>query len=133
MKQFTRRDFLRLSTVAAAGTLAAACAKTEEPTPKPKAAATATPVTKKDEPTPEPVAVWPRGEVPRNRTLIRMFGGPPADYVDVGIGHGYAMTHQTSLASQLEAMFYFSALGDKTYPHLAESAEYNDDATELTI
>ena len=79
MTRYTRRDFLRLSTVAAAGVLAAACAKTEAPTatPEPKAAAaTATPAPKAEAPTATPVAaaVWPRGDVPRNRTVIRMNG-----------------------------------------------------------
>jgi peptide/nickel transport system substrate-binding protein len=30
-------------------------------------------------------------------------------------------------------MFYYAALDDKSYSHLAESFEYNDDATELTV
>ena len=41
--QVTRRDFLRMSSVAAAGLAAAACAKTAEPTVAPKVEATNTP------------------------------------------------------------------------------------------
>jgi peptide/nickel transport system substrate-binding protein len=33
----------------------------------------------------------------------------------------------------LEGMFYYAALNDKFYTHLAESYEYNDDATEMTV
>ncbi|MFO7697037.1 MAG: ABC transporter substrate-binding protein [Anaerolineae bacterium] len=133
MSKITRRDFLRLSTVAAAGVLAAACAKTAAPTatPEPKVAATtATPAPKAAEPTPVPAAVWPRGEVPRNRTLVRMFTGIEGD---VGKGHCYIMTHQSSMASMYEPMFFYAALNDKAYNHLAESYEYNADATELTV
>jgi len=135
MKKISRRDFLRLSTVAAAGALAAACAKTAEPTAAPKEAEPTKPPAKA-EPTATSApaeAKWPRGDVPRNRTLIRMNG--PSEFTNVGIENGYAtgFSHQQSHASQLEAMFYYAALADKTYPHLAERWEYNDDATELTI
>jgi peptide/nickel transport system substrate-binding protein len=133
MKKLSRRDFLRLSSVAAAGALAAACAKTEAPTatPAPKAGPTATP--KPAEPTPVPEAVWPRGDVPRNRTLIRMNG--PSEFGNVGIENPYGAghSHQQSHASQLETPFYYAALDDKTYNHTVESYEYNDDATELTL
>ncbi len=133
----SRREFLRLSTVATAGVLAAACAKKEAPTPTKAPAAKATPTTppKKEEPTPTPEekkVEWPRKNVPRNRTLIRMFG--PAEFGDVGIANTYAgSSHQWSYAAHLEAMFYYTALNDKTYSHLAESYKYNDDATELTV
>ena len=121
MTKITRRDFLRLSTVAAAGVLAAACAKTAAPTatPEPKAAAaTATPKPADQvEPTAVPEAVWPRGDVPRNRTLIRMNG--PQEFGNVGLQNPYGTgySHQQSHASQLEVMFYYAALDDKTYPH----------------
>ena len=52
---------------------------------------------------------------------------------DVGKGHCYIMTHQSSMASIYEPMFYYTATNDKWYNHLAESYEYNADATELTI
>jgi peptide/nickel transport system substrate-binding protein len=128
--KYTRREFLQLSAVAAAGALAAACAKkTEEPTPEPKAEEP-TPKPKVEEPTATPVPVWPRGQVPRNRTVVRMFTGIEGD---VGKGHCYIMTHQSSMACIYEPMFYYAATADTTYNHLAESYEYNDDATELTI
>ena len=138
MSKLTRREFLRLSTVAAAGVLAAACAKTEAPTatPQPEAkeeAPTATPAPKAEEPTATPAEAampWPREDVPRSSTLIRMFTTLP----NVGIVGMYAGgNHQASGAAEQEAMFYYEALSDKMYSHLAESYEYNDDATELTI
>lgn len=131
MSKLSRRDFLRLSSTAALGALAAACAKTPTEAPTQAAAATATPVTKKDEPTPVPVAVFPRGAVPRNRTVVRMFTSVEGD---VGKANMYTgMTHQNSMACTLEPMFYYAATNDKTYNHLAESYEYNADATELTV
>ena len=129
--QVTRRDFLRMSSLAAAGVAAAACAKTEAPTATPQAAATNTPAAKAEATaTPVPEIVWPRGEVPRERTVVRMFTGIEGD---VGKGHCYIMTHQSSMACIYEPMFYYAATDDKWYNHLAENYEYNDDATELTV
>ena len=139
MSKLTRRDFLRLSTVAAAGALAAACAKTEAPTatPEAKAAApTATPKPAEPTATPEPAAKpWPRGDVPRNRIYVQMFQGGGGQYSDTGISGPWAsgFCHQCGYASGLEGLAYFSAHGNKHYPWLAESHEYNDDATELTV
>ncbi len=131
--KISRREFLRLSTIAAAGAVVVACTKpTEAPktTPKP-GEPTATP---KAGETPAP-AKWPRGEVPRNRTVIFMNGGGGGEFGNVGIQNGYAtgFSHQQGHATHYEAMFYYAALADKTYSHLAESFEYNADATELTI
>jgi len=131
MSKYTRREFLQLSTVAAAGVLAAACAKqTEEPTPEPKADEP-TAETKVEEPTATPEPVFPRGQVPRNRTVVRMFTSVEGN---VGKASEYAgETHQDSSACTYEPMFYYTATNDRTYNHLAESYEYNDDATELTV
>jgi peptide/nickel transport system substrate-binding protein len=142
MKKYTRRDFLRFSSVAAAGALAAACAKTAEPevvpTDTPKAdEPTAT--TKPDEPTatpsPEPVLAWPREDVPRNRTYIQLFQGGGGEYGDTGIAGPWAsgFCHQCGHAAEMEALAYFSAHGNTMYPWLAEGWEYNDEATELTV
>jgi len=139
--EISRREFLRLSTVAAAGVVVAACAKTEEavPTAPPEAEEpTPTPVEEKvEEATPVPEAEkgpWPRENVPRNRTFIEMYPGGSPEYGNVGIFGPYAagQTHQTGDAASLEPMAYYSIFGDKEYPWLAESYEYNDDATELT-
>ncbi|HUT20599.1 MAG TPA: ABC transporter substrate-binding protein, partial [Anaerolineae bacterium] len=135
MEKVTRREFLRLSSVAAAGVAIAACAKTAEPTTAPEAKATATtkPAEGKPAATAVPAATWPRGQVPRNRTLIRAYPGG-TEFGNVGIANTYAgASHQHTFAASLEPMFYYAALNDKTYNHIAESYEYNDDATELTI
>jgi peptide/nickel transport system substrate-binding protein len=137
MKKLSRREFLRLSTVAAAGALVAACAKGQAPAETPQAEGpTATPKQAAEQATNTPVpagATWPRGEVPRTRTVIEMYGD--AEFTNVGICNPYAtgFNHQQGMAAELEAMFYYAALADKTYPHLAESYKYNDDATELTV
>ena len=73
MKKLNRRDFLRLSTVAAAGAAVAACAKTEEPTVAVEPTATTKAASADPTATPVPEIVWPRGAVPRNRTVVRMF------------------------------------------------------------
>jgi len=134
MDKISRRQFLQVSTLAAAGVVVAACTKTEEPTKAVEPTATTQTGAAEPTATQAPVAApWPRGEVPRNRALVRMFNGP--EYGNVGIVNPYAsgFTHQDSHASQHEAMFYYAALADKTYSHLAESHEYNADATELTV
>ena len=143
MKKISRRQFLRISAVAGAGAVLAAC-KTPMPddgpvvTDEPVAEATATqkPIPPTATPavvdTPTPVAemVWPRVDVPRNRTLNLMNNRHPP-----GINNFYAsgFTHQNGAASQNESMFYFCALDGKGYNWLAESYEYNDDATEMTV
>ena len=136
MKKISRRQFLRISAVTGAGAVLAACGA-PKPTDEPVVEATATPkpipptATPKavDTPTPVPEQVWPRPDVARNRTLALMNGVHP-----VGINNVYAgYSHQRGGASQMEAMFYYGALNDKTWPWLAESYEYNDDATECTI
>jgi peptide/nickel transport system substrate-binding protein len=128
--------------VATAGAVMAACGgtPTEEPTPEetePAAGPTATKpapptATPKPQPSPTPEVeqVWPRENVERKRTLALMNGVHP-----VGIANPYASgySHQQGGASQMEAMFYYAALNDKTYPWLAESYDYNEDATECTI
>jgi peptide/nickel transport system substrate-binding protein len=117
--------------VAAACTPPAAVPETEAPGEEP-----AEPEAPEEEPA-EPEApeeqVWPRGEVAREKTLVYMYG--PAEFGNVGIAGPYAdgFNHQHGHAAELEAMFYYAALADKTYPWLAESYEYNDDATECTI
>ncbi|MFN2131658.1 MAG: ABC transporter substrate-binding protein [Anaerolineae bacterium] len=136
MKKVSRREFLRLSTVAAAGIAAAACAKTAAPTTAPEQGATATSAPAKAEATATPVVAevtWPRGEVPRNRTLIRAYPGG-TEFTNIDIANVYAgASHQHTFAASLEPLFYYAALNDKTYNHIADSFEYNDDATELTI
>ena len=132
MQKITRRQFMQISAVATVGAVMTACGKPTE-------APTVAPTSKPAEPTttPEPVKemTWPREDVPRERTYIQMFQGSAGAYTDTGIlgpwASGY--NHQAGHAASLEALAYFSAHGNKEYLWLAESYEYNDDATELTI
>ncbi|MGC9522336.1 MAG: ABC transporter substrate-binding protein [Anaerolineae bacterium] len=139
MKKISRRQFLRVSAVAGAGAVLAACGPQEAPTEAP----TEEPVepeapeaTEAPEPTAVPVEerVWPREDVPRERTLSYSYPAG-SEFGNVGIAVPYAAgyTHQHGDAVSLEPMFYYAALNDKTWPWLAESYEYNDDATECTV
>lgn len=135
MKRISRRKFIQISAAATAGAVMAACAPEETPTPEAEEP-TATP--KPEEPTATPEAEagpWPREEVARERTLIRMFGGSGGEFGNVGIAGPYCtgFTHQHSDASQMEFLFYYTALNGKFIPWLAESYEYNEDATEMTV
>jgi peptide/nickel transport system substrate-binding protein len=143
MKRISRRQFLRVSAFAGAGAVLAACGtevpevvtpeeEMPEPTATTAAAATATP---EPEASPSPVpeeepAAWPREDVPRERTMA-LAGGVQA----VGNNNPYAAgySHQRGAACQHEGLFYYAAHNDKTYPWLAESYEYNADATEMTL
>ena len=138
MKKISRRQFLHVSAVAGAGAVLAACGGKDDPvaTDEPVAEATATPKpipptatpAAVDTPTPVPEMVWPREDVARNRTLAMMKG-----IHNVGINNPYSYSHQQGAASQMEHLFYYAALNGKTTPWLAESYEYNDDATECTV
>ena len=70
------------------------------------------------------------GEVPRNRTMIvsTMSGyGPPEIWSPYNLGG----THQGGVAFFHEPLVFADMLNGHQYPWLAESWEYNDDATEL--
>jgi peptide/nickel transport system substrate-binding protein len=161
MSEITRRTFLGLSAVAIASAVAGACARQEAPTPTPERATptrtatrapthtprpTATPkptetprpappraTSTAPPPTPEPPKPWPRGDVPRERTLI--YAVPGNEIGGIGIAGPYAQSfnHQLGHAAELEPLYYYSAFADKTYPWLAESHAYNADGTELTF
>ena len=135
MDKISRRKFLQVSALATAGGVLAACGKPAEPTAAPTEeaakppAATATP--KPEEPA-VVEQVWPRADVPRERTLVYAFSD--VEDAAAGIGNMYANNwHQRAASAMLEFPFYYCALNDKTYPWIAESHEYNDDATECTL
>ncbi len=136
MKTLSRRQFLRISAVAGAGAVLAACGGgTEAPVEEGGAPAAATATPKPDAPAPTAVPpeaqVWPR-EVTRETTLVYAFSD--VEDAAAGIGNFYANNwHQRAGSAMLEFPFYYSALNDKTYPWLAESYEYNDDFTEMTL
>src|SRR4051812_39715759 len=127
-----RRDFLRLSGIATVGVLAAACGTAPIPgattaaTPAAGAAAAATSA---------PAAAGNVSEVPRNKSLIMMFGGNGTQFEDVGLGSPYATgyTHQMGNNTIYEPLVYYSAFADEFTPWVATDSKYNNDFTELTI
>jgi peptide/nickel transport system substrate-binding protein len=136
--KLNRRDFLRLSGLTTAGVIAAACAPAAAPPAAQEeapAAAEEAPAAAEEAPA---AAAETEGEVmdvPRERTLILMFGGDGTQFTDVGLGNPYATgaSHQMGSAALWEPLAFYSAFADETIPWLAESWEYNDDYTELTI
>ena len=131
-----RRDFLRLSGLTTAGVVVAACAPSAPPPAAPPAAKEEAPAAAKEE-APAAAAKEEGGvmDVPREKTLILMFGGDGTQFTDTGLGNPYATgaSHQMGSAALWEPLAFYSAFGDETIPWLAESWEYNDDFTELTI
>jgi peptide/nickel transport system substrate-binding protein len=128
MAKISRREFLKVSTMAAAGVALAACGQkaTEVPTTAPQAGPTSTAA-----PTgPQRPAAWPVGDVPRNRTLNYVYGIPTVGAFNPFVA---AYNHQVGGASLYEPCAFYAAHADKTYMWLAESAKPNDKATEWTI
>jgi peptide/nickel transport system substrate-binding protein len=152
---YTRRDFLRLSAVAAAGFVVAACAKTEAPTatPEPKAAATAVPATATPAPptaTPEP-AISPH-QAPKFQEMEKAGQLPPLEQrlpknprvikplESIG-AYGGLMRHP--LLGSWSSRFY-SFMGDENLlvwtpnwdgllPNVAESYDVNADSSQYTF
>jgi peptide/nickel transport system substrate-binding protein len=131
MAKISRRDFLKVSSLAAAGAVLAACgpAATAVPTAVPTAAPMATTAPAATA-APKGPSSWPVGDVPRNRTLIYNYGAPAVDNVSP-FGSGY--NHQIGNAVLYEPCAFYSAHSDKLYMWLAESAKPNADATQWTI
>lgn len=127
-----RRDFLRLSGLATAGVLASACG-TEAPggVPTPTAAAG------EQAAATAPAASSDLRDVPRERTLIVMFGGTEGQFTDVGMGNPYLAGISTAgwrlVFGAMEPLFYYGAFTGEVIPWLATDYEYNDDFTELTV
>jgi peptide/nickel transport system substrate-binding protein len=133
-QNLNRRDFLRLSGLSAAGVMAAACGTPPAPGSEAAPAAEAGGAAATGgEAAAAPVAGL--RQVPRERTLILMFGGDGTQFTDTELGNPYAAgaTHQIGSAALWEPLYYYSAFADEHIPWLAESYEYNDDFTELTI
>jgi peptide/nickel transport system substrate-binding protein len=152
-RELSRRDFLRLTGLTAAGTIIASCGTppaadtTTDATTPPAggdAGAAATTVAE-GEPTPTiaeaaaegeaptPTIEVPRGnptEVARENSLVLMW--PPAV---VGVGNPYAIgfNHQHGNSAMMEPLFFFSAFGDGEIPWLAESYEYSQGDEVVTI
>src|SRR5690606_34413159 len=88
---FNRRDFLRLSGLATAGVLAAACGGSA-PAASPTAAATVAATGSDAAAAATPAAATAAGlrEVARDKTLILMFGGSDGQFLNTGLGNMYA-------------------------------------------
>lgn len=135
--KLSRRDFLRLSGLATAGIIVTACAQGAQPTTQ-EEAPTAAVETKAEAAQPAEAAKEAEGglkEVPRERSLILMFGGDGTQFTDTGLGNPYATgaSHQMGSAALWEPLVFYSAFADEEIPWLATGYQYNDDFTELTI
>ncbi len=134
--KFTRRQLLRASALAGLGALAAACGGGAAPEPtQPEVAPTEALEPIPGAPSERPRAPVNLKEVPRNRTLIVNYGGAGGQYTNQGITNPWAIgfNHQEGNALLWEPLFYYSVFANKEIPWLAESGEYNEDYTELTI
>jgi peptide/nickel transport system substrate-binding protein len=137
MSNLTRRQFLRVSAVATAGAVLAACGKTKTTEPPATqvpvvAGATAKPVEKPTEAPkgPQRPSAWPVGDVPRNRTLVYSYGIPTA-----GVFNAYTSgwNHQTGSTLVNEPCAFYAVHADKEILWLAESYKPSADAKEWTI
>ena len=74
-------------------------------------------------------------EVARNRTLKIMRGGQEGQHIDYELWNPYAVgaNHQNGANIMYEPLAFYSAFADKELLWLAESYEYNEDSTQLTI
>ena len=137
----TRREFLKGTAVLTGGALLAACAPQATPMPEEPTAKPAEPTAKPAEPTakpPEPTAV-PEEEgikdVPREKTFINGYWYYEGELREWDIYTPFCLggDYQLGMNMIYEGMAYWNAFRDETYWWQAESAEYNDDNTELTI
>ena len=78
MNEITRREFIRISTLATAGVAVAACAKTAAPTPKPEEKAP-TPKPAEATATPVPVEEPPVKEAPALSDMVTAGSLPPRE------------------------------------------------------
>jgi peptide/nickel transport system substrate-binding protein len=74
-------------------------------------------------------------DVPRNRTLLMRWAGVEGRFVDHELWNPYAIgaNHQNGSGIFYEPLAFYSAFADEEILWLAESYEYNEDATQLTI
>jgi peptide/nickel transport system substrate-binding protein len=130
MSSISRREFLRVSAVVAGSALLAACGPQATPVPTQEAMPEAE-KTEESMPEAQRPTTWPMAEVPRNRTLNYYWSSTPA----AGRFNPYVggWDHQNGSAILYEPCAFYSAHGDKTFLWLAESYQYNDDATEVTV
>src|SRR5690606_5271103 len=113
--------------------IATACGGTVAPAPAATSAATGGEAAA----TAAPAEVQVAGlrQVPRERTLILMFGGSDGQFLNTGLGNMYATGSEAhrAVTGAFEPLFYYSAFADEVIPWMATGAEYNDDYTELVV
>lgn len=122
MKRFS----VLLSCLAIVAILLSACGGAAPAAPAAQEAAPAAPAAEAAAPVPDSI-----GEVARNRTLIvaqKGSYGPGEMWSPYNLGG----THQAGIQFFHEPLVYADMLDGHSYPWLAESWEYNADATELT-
>lgn len=117
-----RRDFLRLSGLASAGVILAACGTPAAPgaaAPAPAAVGFAAVSTTVSNTTAAGAAAGVK-EVAREKTLLLSFGGNQGQFTDVGLGNPYATgaTHQNGIAALWEPLYFYSAFADEHIPWL---------------
>lgn len=124
--QLNRRNFLVLSGLTTAGVVATACGGAPAAPAAPAAEAPAAAA---------PAAATGLADVPREKTLVLMFGGDGTQFTDVELGNPYATgaSHQIGSAALWEPLFFYSAFADEEIPWLATGYEYSADFTEATI
>jgi ABC-type transport system substrate-binding protein len=125
MTNISRRQFIRISTATGLGVLLTDLAPGNDATALPLA-----PEKTKVEQVPARNA-WPLETVPRNQTLIFYGGysGTPSIFNPLSPSYN----HQNGTAVLYEPCAYYHPLSGSTILWLAESCQYNTDATELTI
>lgn len=129
MNKITRREFLRVSAVTAAGAVLTACGA--KATEAPVDTGETTTETQPEAPKVERPKNFPLGEVPRNRTLIYTYTAAPPVVFNPVIASGW--THQNGNAITINTPAFYNILGDKEILWLAESYKPNENATEWTI
>lgn len=132
MKQpaLNRRDFLRLSGLAGAGVLLSACATGVETGSTTQGDSAAVPDSQ------PAVEVPGLRTVPRDKTLIVMFGGTDGQFTTTGLANPYgpgAENAHRQVMGAFEPLFFYSAWSGEETPWLATDASYNEDYTELTV
>ncbi|MBV7329570.1 ABC transporter substrate-binding protein [Chloroflexi bacterium TSY] len=87
----------------------------------------------------EAAASVPAGldDIPRNRTLIMagLGGEHPGGFTDVELFNPFSagLSRSGHYQACTEGLFYYNMIGDEFIPWLAESFEYNDDFTAVTV
>ena len=134
-KSISRRDFLRVSAVAAAGAVLAACGgkKATETAAPPVGEAPVEPTaTTEAAPTPTVVLGVKPPDIAREDTHNLAWSiSSPIGATNPWVKPGY--THQEGGALSEEGLAYFMIFTTKTVYWIAESMTYNDDFTQLTI